>query len=225
MDLGRDPMTKKRNQKWVTVKSTKAKAQSELRELLTKLDKGIPANNSKMTVGGCPTDWLRDAVVNRIWSRTVEGYITIVNRHIIPAIGSFHLQKLSPADVQRMESQLLASGLSPNTAHHVHVAFSKALKDAGRNGLAHRKVCQAVDSSNPGRYEAKVPDAEAIKEILALAQDAPYGPVLHFAAYPACRREEAIAPRWENIDLERSVAFIVETAQRLPGKDIVFQPT
>ncbi len=226
-DVGRDPVTGKRKQKWVAVKGTKAKAQQELRKLLTKIDDGIPVDNTKVTVREYLTGWLQSSEVTLKRPRTTEGYTTIVNRHIIPAIGSKQLQKLGTADVKRMEAGLLDSGLSPNTVHHVHITLSKALKDAmrGDDGLLHRNVCQGVKPPSPGRYEVKVPDAHAIKEILTLAEDTPYGTALRFAAYTGCRRGEVIALRWETVDLEMGVASIVETAQRLRGKGIVFQPT
>ena len=44
-------------------------------------------------------------------------------------------------------------------------------------------------------------------------------------AFTGVRRGEAVALRWANIDLDRAVASITETAQRLQGKGIVFQPT
>lgn len=127
--------------------------------------------------------------------------------------------------VRRLESGLLASGLSANTVHHVHVVLSKSIKDALRKGIVHRNVCQLVDPPRPGRYEVRVPDAQAIREILSLAATTSYAALLHFMAYTGVRRGEAIALRWESVDLDRGLVSIVETAQRLPGKGIVFQPT
>jgi integrase len=94
-----------------------------------------------------------------------------------------------------------------------------------RQGFVHRNVCQAVEPPSPGRYEVTVPDAQVIREILNLAMETRYGPVLHFIAYTGVRRGEAVALRWANVDLERRVVSIVETAQRFTGQGIVFQPT
>ncbi len=124
-----------------------------------------------------------------------------------------------------MESRLLESGLSPSTVHHIHTALAKALKDAMRQGLIHRNVCQAVQPPSPGRYEVEVPDAQAIRDILALAASTPYATVLHFMAYTGVRRGEAVALKWGNIDLDRAIASITEAAQRFKGKGIVFKPT
>jgi integrase len=209
----------------LTVRGTKKKADKRLRELLHQLDTGLPIDNSKVTVKEYLGRWLSDVVALRNRQRTLDGYSTIVHRHIIPAIGGTQLVKLQPADVQKMESRLLDSGLGANTVHHVHIALVKALKDAMRQGLIHRNVCQAVEPPSPGRYEVTVPDAQAIREVLELAMDTPYGPVMHFIAYTGVRRGEAVALKWANVDLERAIVSITQTAQRFKGKGIVFEPT
>jgi len=163
-------------------------------------------------------------VAVRCRPRTVEGYSTIVERHLVPYLGALHLVKLQPGDVERMEAALLASGLSSNTVRHVHVVLAKALKDAARKGLVGRNVCQYVEPPKVGRYEVKVPPMEGIAHILRLAQDTPYGPAFHFMAYTGVRRGEVVALKWESVDLDRGVASIVGTLQRMKGKGLVFLP-
>ena len=167
--------------------------------------------------------WLRDTVALRNRPRTAEGYATIVRKHISPTLGHIQLVKLQPADVQKLEASLSAAGLSDNTVHHVHICLSKAIKDAQRTGLVDRNVCQLVVAPSPGRYEVDVPDAQAIARILALADASPYGAMLRFMAFTGVRRGEAVAFRWANIDLDRSMASITETAQRHKGMGIVVQ--
>ena len=61
IDLGRDT-DGKRQRKFVTAKGTKGQAQKKLRELLTSLDKGIPLDASKVTLGAFLARWLQDYV-------------------------------------------------------------------------------------------------------------------------------------------------------------------
>lgn len=225
IDLDRNPDTGKRQRQTLTVRGTKKEAEAKLSGLLHNLDTGLPIENSKVTVKGYLESWLIYVVALRNSQRTLDGYTTIVNRHILPNIGSIQLVKLQPTNVQRMEFRLLESGLSPNTVHHVHIALAKALKDAMRQGLIHRNVCHVVEPPSPGRYEVTVPDAQAIRDILNLSLDTPYGPLLHFMAYTGVRRSEAVALKWANVDLDRAKVSITETAQRFTGKGIVFQPT
>jgi integrase len=214
----------KPKQKWETVKGSEPEAKRRLREMLRELDKGIIPASGKLRVGEYLDTWLRDTVALRNRPRTAEGYATIVRKHISPTLGHIQLVKLQPADVQKLEASLSAAGLSDNTVHHVHICLSKAIKDAQRTGLVDRNVCQLVVAPSPGRYEVDVPDAQAIARILALADASPYGAMLRFMAFTGVRRGEAVAFRWANIDLDRSMASITETAQRHKGMGIVVQP-
>jgi integrase len=105
---------------------------------------------------------------------------------------------------------------NPLLAHRVHTA---------NLNVGMLPPCQAVEPPSPGRYEVMVPDAQTIREILNLALSTPYGPALHFIAYTGVRRSEAVALKWANVDLDRGIVSITETAQRFKGKGIVFQPT
>jgi integrase len=224
VSLGRDASTGKYRQQWVSVKGTKKDAEKKLAELLHQMDLGIPIETRRCTVREYLERWLTDVVAVRNRPRTVEAYDTITRRHLLPTLGTLQLTKLQASDVERMEAALLASGLSRNTVRHVHVVLAKALKDAMRKGLLHLNVCHAVEPPSIGRYEVRVPDAEAIARILRLATETPYGPVLHFIAYTGVRSGEALALKWENLDLERGVASIVATLQRIRGGGLVLLP-
>jgi len=202
----------------------KKDAQRKLAELLHQMDQGVPVSTGRLTVQDYLKAWLRDTVPIRNRPRTVESYATIVHRHIIPHLGAVQLAKLQPGDVDRTQAALLATGLSPTTVHRVHAVLSKALKDATRKGLVGRNVCQLVDPPSAGRYEVNLPQDEAVAHILEFSRETPYGAVFHFMAYTGVRRGEALALKWESVDLERGVASIVETLQRLRGKGLVFLP-
>ncbi len=224
VDCGSDSVTGQRKRKWISGFATKRDAERKLTEILHQLDQGLSVDYSKLRVNEYLESWLRDVVVVRNRPRTVESYTVIVRNHIIPVLGSTRLSKLTASDVQRLESSLLASGLTANTVRHVHICIAKALKDAVRAGVLHQNVCQAVQAPSPGTYEVNVPDAEGINRILSLAESTTYGTVFRFMAYTGIRRGEAVGIKWENVDLERGVASIVATAQRLQGRGIVFQP-
>lgn len=224
VECGRDPTTDKRKRQWISGFPTKREADRKLTEVLNQLDQGLSVDYTKLRVDEYLKTWLQDVVAIRNRPRTVESYTVIVRNHINPVLGSIRLSKLAAADVQRLESGLLTSGLTPNTVRHVHVCLAKALKDAMRSGVLHQNVCQAVQAPSPGIYKVDLPDSEEINRILDLAESTPYGPVFLLMAFTGIRRGEAVALKWENVDLDRGVVSIVATAQRLQGKGIVFQP-
>ncbi len=224
VECGRDPVTNKRKRQWISGFATKREADRKLTEILNQLDRGLSVDYTKLRLGEYLETWLQNVVSIRNRPRTLEGYAVIVRNHINPVLGSTRLSKLTATDVQRLEAGLLAAGLTPNTVHHVHGCLSKALKDAMRSGALHQNVCQAVQAPSPGIYKVDLPESEEINRILDLAETTQYGPVFLLMAYTGIRRGEAVALKWENVDLDKGVVSIVATAQRHKGNGIVLQP-
>ena len=103
LELGRDPVTRKRRQRWETVKGTKRDAERRLAELIHQTDKGMRPDTGKATVEEYLNTWLRDVVTPRREPRTTEGYGIIINCHIAPAIGAIQLTKLDSLVKTRFE--------------------------------------------------------------------------------------------------------------------------
>lgn len=223
VELDGNRETGNRQQHFETFYGNKKEAEKRLGELLHQLDAGLPVDKGKLTMNDYLATWLRDVVAVRNRPRTQAAYATIIRHHISPVIGRLPLAKLQPSDVERLEA-LVKAHRSASTAHHVHVVLSKALKDAMRKGQVARNVCQYVEPPRVGAYEVHPPDAQAVHAILGETDKTPYAVCYRFMAYTGIRRGEAVALRWRNIDLDRSVASIVEEAQRLTGRGIVFMP-
>ena len=70
-----------------TVKGTKAKAQTVLRERLAALESGTYVNRSKETVGRFLDSWVDGYAVTHTSPRTLVGYKGNISRYIVPALG------------------------------------------------------------------------------------------------------------------------------------------
>lgn len=223
VDLGNDAQGR-RLRKFFTVRGKRSDADRKLREVMAALDRGLPVDTSKITVAEFMERWLKDYATPHTRPRTAESYRVIARVHIVPHIGQLPLQKLQPADIQRMEAAILASGRSANTVQHVHRTLSQALKHAVKWGLLWRNPAQAVDAPRFARRETQVPDVAAVNAVLRMADATEYGAVLSFLAYTGCRRAEALGLRWQDVDMERGAASIVQTLHRVNGQGIVVLP-
>src|SRR5271157_633059 len=94
-DVGLNPTTGKRMTKFKTIRGTKRDAQRELRAALTAVEGGLHADPGKMTLGQWLAQWLDEAQHN-IARKTHQRYKEIVDRHLVPALGSIPLAKLQP---------------------------------------------------------------------------------------------------------------------------------
>lgn len=230
IELGRDPHTGKRRQKWQTVKGSRKDAERELRSALVRLETGGYVEPTKQTVGQYLEQWLRDYASTNTGPRTCERYAEIVHAHLVPALGSIPLVSLQPHHLQSYYSKALQSGrrdgnggLSAQTVVHHHRVLHEALKYAVKHGMLVRNVAEAVDPPRPGYREMATVGPEALNSLLEAARATPYYILFYTAAYTGLRRSELLALRWQQVDLDLATLSVVETLHHLHSGEYVFR--
>ncbi|NQT71839.1 MAG: site-specific integrase [Chloroflexi bacterium] len=220
IDLGRDDNGKRRR-KYEYVTGTKAEAQRRLRELLTDLDKGLPIDAPKMTLGAFLDTWLIDYAEIRTVPRTVDGYRGTVERYLKPNLGNILLSKLTQHHVQRLYSDMRENGLSARTILHTHKLLSQALKHAVKWGLLIRNICEAVDPPRPRRKEMKALDTDDVQVFLEAIKDSPYGHLFFVMLYTGLRRGEVLGVRWCDVDINKETLSVNQSVVRLHNKGLM----
>lgn len=219
-DLGRDPQTGKRITKFKTVKGTKRDAQKELRRLLTTVDSGTHVDPGKMTVAEWLGEWLKEAKAT-VSPTTYERYKIIVDKHLVPALGSHLLAKLAPVHVQAYYSEALVSGrrdgkggLSAQTVRHHDRALNVAMKRARALRLI---ASNPVEDTSAPKVERQEIEVLAPEEATALLKTAA-GTRLHMPIFvtlaTGLRRGEVLALRWSDLDLDRGVMTVAQSLER-----------
>ena len=200
--LGRDDQGKPRR-KWVTVRGTKAQAQRRLREILVELDRGITPPE-RILLKDWLDRWMADHIIPNRSQATRERYEGIIRRTLKPKLGELELAKLTPLQVQSVETQLLAEGLGPKTVGMVHNVLSGAYRQAMRLELIGRNPVALVSAPTVRKTEAVAPPIEAVTEVLGIAEAEghPLFACTHLLAYTGMRRGEALALTWADLNLD-----------------------
>jgi integrase len=131
--LNPDTGKQRRVQKWFTVQGTKRDAEKKLAELVHNLHRSEYVEPSKLTAGEWLHEWLETAVKppnKRL--RTYETYKSVIERHLMPAVGHLRLQQLRPTDLKHYYNE---SSLSPTTLEQHHTVLHSAIKGAQLQGL------------------------------------------------------------------------------------------
>lgn len=100
IDLPRDFQTGKRHQQWYTVHGTKKDAERILRELLHSLETGSYVKPQRLSLGEYLYQWLDSYVKTNCSPRTLDGYQSVISRHLIPNLGQILLNQLKPQHIQ-----------------------------------------------------------------------------------------------------------------------------
>lgn len=208
------PTTGRQVRRWVSGR-TRAEAVRKLEDLKRAAARGTVASST--TTGDYLTHWLatdRQSIRPSSW-RQRDQY---VRTHIIPAVGHVRLDRLTPADVQRMTDQMIANGKSPTTAAAVRVIFRRALSDALGNGHVTRNVAALARPPRVGTRAMErgrdYLDGAQLRALIAACEDHRLGPLVTVAATTGMRQGEVLGLRWQDVDLEQGTVTVQRALAR-----------
>jgi len=184
-----------------TVRGRKGDAQRRLTELLSSLDKGVYTPPGRLTVAEHLHNWLEGYVKANCSQRTLDGYQSIIERHLIPALGHIQLKHLHPQAIQSYYGKACET-LSAQTVHHQHRVLSQSLKYAVRQGYLGRNPAEMVDPPSPRKKVMRTLTPGEVEVLFENAQDNYYYPVVYTAVSTGLRQAELLGLRWRDIDLD-----------------------
>jgi len=228
LDIGRDPETGGRRQKWHTFHGTKREAQRQMTHLLSELNAGTYVEPGKMLVKEYLERWLAAYAKAQVSPKSFERYAEIVRCHLIPALGRYELAALRPLHIQGYYASAIESGrrprrgkvlvvaraLSARTVLHHHRILREALHQAVKWQMLSRNPADAVEPPRPVRIEMRALDeAETARLVEASAGGRLYLPIL-LAVTTGARRSEILAFRWRDVDLEAGTLAVRQSLEQ-----------
>ncbi|MDO3636014.1 tyrosine-type recombinase/integrase [Mycolicibacterium arseniciresistens] len=218
---------------------TRAEVREKLKQVRDRLEQGAPVKDATRTVG----DWLKHwrattlAASDRKES-TRALYENLSRRHLEAApFGAIRLDKLRPSDVEalvlamRAKTRAPAEGsdeparaLSDSTIRQTYTVLRAGLDGAVRDGLLARNPAAAVRRPGVARTEAKHLDAGDVSAVLRAAQPSRYHAALVLIAATGLRKGEALALRWDCVDLEDGALRVAATIGRVGNRLVISEP-
>ena len=208
LDVGTDA-TGKRIRHFESVKGTKKAAQQRLAELLVSIEQGSYVKPKRISLGEWLNEWLNGYVKTNCSPRTLDGYQSILERHLIPNLGMIPLSQVQPQHIQQYYARALSDGrtdgkgaLSSRSVLHIHRVLFQALNYAVRQGLLIRNPAQLVDPPRAKKSKMKTLIPQEVSMLLNVAQDTHYYPIIHTAVKTGLRQAELLGLRWRDLDLD-----------------------
>lgn len=125
-----------------------------------------------------------------------------VEGHLIPAFGMMPLQNLRADRIERFQADLLTRGdLSPRSVQIVRQVLASILKDARKKGSLLVNAMEAVDRIPVPKRDLRFLTAEQMAPFCEAAGGM-YGMLFALQALCGLRAGEALALRWEDMNLE-----------------------
>jgi len=192
----------KRRRYTETVHGRKSVAQRRARELVTQKDNGSLAPNTKLTLAEHLRNWLNGYARTRCGPRTIEGYETIIERHLIPGLGHYQLRQLNAGMIQAYYSRAIEAPLSARSVAKHHRLLSQALKYAVRQEILARNPCDMLDAPKWQPRTMRALDENEARVFLQAASSSRYYGAYFTAIYTGLRQAELLGLRWRDIDLD-----------------------
>jgi len=239
VNIGRDPITGRREQLTKRGFRTAAQAGKARRELLGKVDRSeLKPVAAGMTVGELLDLYLDGLDADRRLSeKTRFDYRHLADDYVRLHLGHLRVRDVTPEVIlawqrklmkdggtkRRVDEngkQLLGKALSPNTVRLARAPLSGAFKLAVSTGVVASNPIAQVPRSRPKRSIPKHWTPEQAREFLGLMEGDRTWPIWAFLLGSGLRIGELVCLRWPNVDLERQWVRVVEFVSTL-GHDLV----
>jgi integrase len=210
-----------------TVEGTKTDAARELRRLLHSGDTGQHVAPDKMTVAAWIDHWISIGAPGKRKKKntdgTVERYAELLRCHVQPAIGTKALQSITSSDIDKLYTAI-EGRVSGQTASHVHRVFNACLGAAVRTrALAVNPIERAerIPSAGEGNHGMALDD-DQLRTLVRGFQKSVLFPV-YVLAFTGCRRNEALALRWTDLDVANKTLRIERAIEETKANGLRFK--
>lgn len=197
LEVGTNPLTGKRKQKWISGYRTKKDAQTDLIKIQREIQTGEYVEPTKLTTGEWLDEWMEHYSIHlaRKTRANYQGVMGVAKTRI----GHIPLRSLRPDVFQELYAEWQKAGIAPSTIGTRHNALHAALDRAVKLGLIGRNPTLGVVLPREGGQEARSLSRSQVELLLQAARDSGiYVPVL-LALTTGMRRGEVLALKWSRV--------------------------
>jgi integrase len=195
------------------VKGTRTEAARELRNLLKAGDDGTHVAPNRLTLTVWIERWL-ELKGRTLAAQSAERYSALLKLHVIPTLGDRSLQKINATDIDTLFGTL-SDKLSPRSARSVFVTLKSCLATAVKKGaLSYNPADNAERASTDDTDAATVLDEDELATLVQGFRGTWIYSIVCVAAYTGARRNEVLALRWADVDLQGKTISITRSQER-----------
>jgi integrase len=216
---------------WRTVISHKGhtvtamgRSEQESRRLAKEKIKALPIYDgslvpaaAKLTTGEFLTNWITKKHKTSIAATTYRRYVSLINTHIIPALGAIKLQAITKNHVNALMLQMRENGQSARSQQQARAVLSAAFESAMEDDLvASNPVLKSrtitLDTSQIHPFT--LPE---VQTLLAKTTGVQMQARVRMATLYALRQGEALGLQWKDIDFAKKTVFVWQQIQKIEG--------
>ena len=184
--------------------ATRAEANKLRREMIRQRDQGQLNPRSRHTVATFARYWIDDVKTHEVRATTVSGYDDLLQRYVLPMLGSMAVADLQAQNIQHLLTHLRDRGLATATIKQVRSILSGMCKHpALMQVITHNPVLSTPTIKTSASSRAKPTEVwtpEEAKKALQAVAGTDVEAFLLLMLYTGMRPGEALGLRWQDID-------------------------
>lgn len=220
IDVGRDPITKKRKQKRVSGFRTKKEAIQAMNKMINEIQNGTYVEPSNDTFAEFIESWLEHKKTT-VSDSTYDFYESYTNNHIVPALGNVKLKDIKPITIQNFYNSLVKnSGLSLHSVAHVQRITKIILNHAVRLKVIRENPASDIDIVRVPKREQKVWTKKQVDKFIEAARGHIHFIAFYLAVFTGMRQGEILGLKWDCVDFENRTIYVRRALKRSNGGEL-----
>jgi integrase len=220
-EIGYDTNGKRRS-RYTSFKGTKREAEAELARLIVQHASGASVDPSKATLAEFAERWIRDSASLSLGAKALERYRGVIRLMVLPHLGQMPIQKLRATHLAELYAKLSREGgvdkqpLANGSVTYAHAVMRRMLGCAVTWGVIATNVATMVDppSAASDSDEITILTQDQVNALLRHLNGQTLRPIVSFLLGTGCRRGEALALQWKDVDLDRGIVRIERSVEQ-----------
>jgi integrase len=211
----RDPVTRERNRTVIGTYPTKREAERAEAQAITERERGTLLTPDKTTVGTLLDRYVEIELPKSVKLENQAPYLSIINRHLKPALGHVLARKLTVQHVDRLLTDMREKGFSSSTITKARMRLSSALDLGVRWGIVPANVAKLAPAPSISYKRARIWTREEVERFVVAAQTAPHWPMWLLMVDTGARQSELLGLSWPDTDLDKGTVRLGRQVVRL----------
>ena len=215
---------------------TKTECAAKLKALRESLEAPAPeVPKPGISLGNWLDHWYQAYKKTSLRPNTQMSYERRIYQHIIPALGTIPLDKLTTRDIQGfyadhkkngrlLRTELYGEGLSDQTIRGIHTTLHAALDKAVEEKLIFRNPADSCKLPPVKGREMKILTPEEIQRLLIQAREDSCYELLLLELATGLRRGEILALQWGDLNFRTGALRVERQVHRVKGELVVSPP-
>jgi integrase len=189
-----------------------------------KLTDGILTPDTKITLSSFLIRYLEDYCKRTLRETTYAGYQMVIEKHIVPYLGSIKLVQLRPDQVNHLLSKQLEAGLSNRFVEYTHGILKRSLNVAVKWGLLTKNPAIQVTPPKPAYQVPHTWSMDEVKRFLTVLKGDRWAAIYYLGCGTGMRKGEILGLALSSLDLDKGYLMITQTLQLVNGKLRIMEP-